>query len=222
MKLYHLHAKGNHDELWHEGSEIVVDDRFQNGVFDNAADFSTFDLVEKYNKLIDIYNAWLLSNDYPDLKGNNRINIEQLLMFHNFTNKEEQLKLRMAAYDIIRKANEFKREMALENYRKDFISERPSRFHSVFLTDEKNIDYWAPRINGDEIEVFSVDAEEPFLTNEQLLPAETLNYGEAYILANRYWNPMIKPSIADSNEYLANGIVRVRTKVGEIKRNKVR
>ena len=44
------------------------------------------------------------------------------------------------SYRISFNANSFKRETVLENYRKDNASTKPSRLHSIYLTDEKGIE----------------------------------------------------------------------------------
>lgn len=113
----------------------------------------------------------------------------------------------------------FKREMALENYRKENVPKLPSRLNCVYATTEEGISYWKNNLVDNDLEVFEIDVEnEPFETNEQLLPRETLSYMGIYNSAYHYWNPNIKSKMKQTNEYLVQGRVKILKKVGEINR----
>ena len=40
MDLYHLHIKNKYDEIWQEGNEITVNDRFKNGILESINSFN--------------------------------------------------------------------------------------------------------------------------------------------------------------------------------------
>ena len=118
------------------------------------------------------------------------------------------------AYQISFRSNEFKRENALENFRLNKFSNLPSRLHSVYLTDEKGIDTWIEKFGNAKLTLYRVEAEGTiFKTNEQLIPDERLTYQEAYDASYRYWNPNFKKVPENTNEYLAQGKIKVLEKI---------
>jgi len=118
------------------------------------------------------------------------------------------------AFRISFNANYFKRESALENYRKDKVSMLPSRLHSVYLTDEKGIDAWIEKLAVENIELFRVVAEgNIFKTSEIFIPDETLSYEKTYDAAYDYWHPNFKKAPDDANEYLVQGKIKVLEKI---------
>lgn len=46
------------------------------------------------------------------------------------------------------KASVFKREMAMENFRKDYFDRLPGRLHCLYATTERGIKYWKPRFRS--------------------------------------------------------------------------
>ena len=48
----------------------------------------------------------------------------------------------------------FKRETALENYRKNNFNFLPSRLHSIYLTDEKGVSYWIDALDAKDYDLF--------------------------------------------------------------------
>jgi len=194
MELYHIHKIGDHDKFWYENSLILVKENFKNTMYRRYQDFSTAIPVE----------------------GGGSINIYDLiLMLHNNQIDQETIKTIIDySYRISFNANSFKRETALENYRKDNVSIKPSRLHSIYLTDEKGIDAWKIKLGVKDIELFRVEAEgNIFKTNEYFIPDETSSYEKAYEQSYYYWNPNFKKAPSDSNEYLVQGKVKVLEKI---------
>lgn len=112
------------------------------------------------------------------------------------------------------RSNEFKRENSLENFRLNKFSNLPSRLHSVYLTDEKGIDTWIEKFGNAKLTLYRVEEEGTiFKTNEQLIPDERLTYQEAYDAFYRYWNPNFKKVPENTNEYLAQGKIKVLEKI---------
>ena len=110
--------------------------------------------------------------------------------------------------------NMFKRETALENYRKDNVSTLPSRLHTIYLTDEKGVDYWVNALQTNNYKLYRVEASgEIFKTNEQLIPDEELSYKDVYESAYNYWHPNFKHVPDYTNEYLVKGKVKVLEKI---------
>jgi len=195
MELYHIHKIGDHDKFWYENSLILVKENFKNTMYKRYQDFSTALPIEGGGS-INLYDFIMM------LKYNNQMTPE---MIHSIIDY---------SYRISFNANSFKRETVLENYRKDNAFTKPSRLHSIYLTDEKGIESWITKIGVEDIELFRVEAEgNIFKTNEYFIPDETLSYEKAYEQSYYYWNPNFKKAPIDSNEYLVQGKVKVLEKI---------
>ena len=161
MELYHIHKIGDHDKFWYENSLILVKENFKNTMYRRYQDFTTALPIEGGGK-INLYDLILMLHS-------NKINSETIQSIIDYS------------YRISFNANSFKRETALENYRKDNTSTKPSRLHSIYLTDEKGIEAWITKLGVENIELFRVEAEgNIFKTNEYFIPDETLSYEKEY------------------------------------------
>ena len=110
------------------------------------------------------------------------------------------------------------REMAMEEYRKENCINLPSRLHSLYACSEEGIDFWATQIRDNDVDIYRIDVfDEPFLSNEALLPAEELCYGDKVKASYKYFKPNKKDLNPITNEYLVQGKVKVLEKVKEIK-----
>ena len=124
------------------------------------------------------------------------------------------MKIIEEAYRVSFRANEFKRESALENFRVNNNYMYPSRLHSMYLTDEKGILEWSKKFGRSNLELYRVEIEgDIFKTSEFFIPDETLPYDKFYEKSYYYWNPNFKKAPEDSNEYLAQGKVLIKEKI---------
>lgn len=199
MELYHIHKIGKYDKIWKEKKEIIISENFKNGMLKRQNDFC-LRIDTPYGNPINIHDYMTMV--LQSIKNGEEISKEEL---------EEILSL---AYHASYYGNMFKREAALEDYRKDNRKNLPSRLHSIYFTDEKGIDYWINALNAARYELYRVEVEgNIFKTNEQLLPNETLSYIDAYNNAYNYWNPNFKKVPDCTNEYLVQGKVKVLEKI---------
>lgn len=193
MELYHIHKHGKYDSLWEKKKELIVTDNFKNLMCERYTNYST---------AINLSDQIVNFHDYLTLllySINNGIKIP----------KEELEELIASSYDMSYYGNMFKRETALENYRRDNVSSLPSRLHSVYLTDEKGIDYWISTLQTDDYSLYRVEATgNIFKTNEQLMPIETLSYKDTYDSAYNYWHPNFRKVPDYTNEYLVQGKIK--------------
>ena len=219
MEYYHLHTKGNKDYLWKEHSEFVVDQKWNNRIYKRCANFTTSVKSSNYPELTEIINYLLCIGGYSQIED--LVNIKDLLnvCISHGTDKKTLKRLLKDSLVAMNNANIFKREMALEAYRKDNTPTLPSRMHSLYVTTKDGVDYWQSLLIDGDLDVYKLDiAEEPFIGNEQLLPSEELSYQDTYKQAAKYWHPKLKKVNPLYNEYLVQGRVRVLKKVLEIKR----
>ena len=195
MELYHIHANNNHDRMWHEKAVINIKETFK-------------------NKLYERYNGFTTAIPIEDV-GN--VNLYDLILQVCHMGKiDEQLtnELIQYAYKVSYYASCFKRETAMENYRKDKGYKYPSRLHSVYLTDEAGIDAWMQKLGKQDLQLFRVLVEgNIFKTNEIFIPDETLPYSVAYSDSYHYWNPNFRIAPKDSNEYLVQGKIKILEKI---------
>ena len=112
-------------------------------------------------------------------------------------------------------ASVFKRELALENFRKYFAQSLPSRLDCLYVTTEQSVNYWRNQLLDGDLDVFRIATmDEPFKTKEKFIPNESLNYEEMYNSSLKYWKPKLK----NASEYLIQGKVKILEKVEEIKK----
>ena len=143
------------------------------------------------------------------------------IIYSNNIDKYELLLLLGKAHDIIYYSNMFKRETAMDNFRKDNCNKLPSRLHSIYLTDEKSLDNWIDKLtrNGEDFDLFRVEAlGNIFKTSEELIPIEVNSYEQVYNDSYNYWHPNFKKVDDKSNEYLVQGKVKVLEKINHTKK----
>lgn len=195
MELYRIQKSKEDSNLWKEKNTIEINEDFQNIIYKSMQDFTTSVEIEegKFINLGDLIKI-LASTRQLDRKTKNEL-IEY-------------------AHTVVSNAEVFKRENALEAYRKLRAAIRPSRLHSVHLTDENGIEYWAHKLGNEEIELFRVSVEgNIFKTSPLLLPDKTLSYEKTIEQAYSYWYPEFSKIPNDANEYLVQGKIKVLEKI---------
>lgn len=217
MELYHLHLLGNHDRLYKEKSEFVVDkDKFNNRIYDRIYNMNSTVEISKYQRLVNILNNLCMQNGMPPF--NDRISLGEIIemILRIESTDKELLSVLMDAKDIIFAESINMREMAMEEYRKENCINLPSRLHSLYACSEEGLDFWVSRIFDTDVDIYRIEVyDEPFLSNEQLLPSESLPYGEKIKQSYKYFHPKNKDLIPVTNEYLIQGKVKILEKVGE-------
>ena len=199
QELFHIHKIEGNNKLWKVNKEIKIDEKFKNK------------MLKRYNSFTTMMN----------IEDEENINIHDFLIgvltsLENGGNipKEALKEILALAYQASFYGNMFKRETALENYRKDNTQFLPSRLHTIYLTDEKGIDYWIKALEADKYDLYRVEASgEIFKTNEQLIPDERLSYIDAYESAYNYWYPNFNKVPDNTNEYLVKGKIKVLEKI---------
>lgn len=218
MELYHLHLLGNHDNLYKPNKEFIVDpEKFNNRIYRRIYDMNATVETSDYKLIVNEINTVLAK--YGIGGFDDRINpgeiLEYVLQFGcpdvEFINLLKQIK------DILLAQGINMREMAMEEYRRNNCPTLPSRQHSLFACSEEGINFWLSQIRDNSLEVFSIDVdEEPFVSNESLLPYDVLSYGEKIKASYSYFHPKKKDLVDETNEYLVQGRVRIKEKICEV------
>ncbi len=116
-KLYHIHRKGNFDDLWQVGNTLIVDDNFES--FFHVKDCEDNENIRKvFGENYDIDHLILIT---------------EKAILENMTEKIKMIDLKRFLEDLYF----MRREQALEEGRKLYAPNAPSRNHSLFLTDRK-------------------------------------------------------------------------------------
>ena len=195
QELYHFHKAGCYDHFWRVGNTINVSIDFKSSTYKRFCDFTTASSTFTKDKanLQDVINYYFESGEI---------------------NGKIAMKIIEEAYRVSFRANEFKRESALENFRVNNNYMYPSRLHSMYLTDEKGILEWSKKFGRSNLELYRVEIEgNIFKTSEFFIPDETLPYDKFYEKSYYYWNPNFKKAPEDSNEYLVQGKVLIKEKI---------
>lgn len=102
------------------------------------------------------------------------------------------------------------REKSLEEVRKEKYSNLPSRFHSIWVCDKENLDFWLEKINVDS-SIFKVLLNgELFKSSDSFLPNDGETIYNQKIQAETYWNPIFKEEVEErGSEYLFQGKVKI-------------
>ena len=125
--MYHYHNKDIYSDIWQVGNEITIDDNFMSNFCMEMQNFST--AIEAYNE----DNEKVLSSFDKILEG--------YLDKDRYKNLSDELiyKLLKEAAGIIRNTNLCHREYMLERYRRFNCPNLPSRYHSIWVADEKSL-----------------------------------------------------------------------------------
>lgn len=207
MELYHIHLLGNKDKLYKEKKEININpSTFNNRLYNKTINTSFSIPIEKYKKLAMLYNNTLFLRGFSPCTD--RVNIQELIPFIDVL--ENPSEFYRDLHEILFNASIAKREISLENFRKEYASDKPSRLHSMYACDENGLELWKNVIGSNKYEIFRINPiDEPFRTNEGLLPKEETSYIDSYNSSNRYFNPKSSDLNKPNDEYLIQGKVKL-------------
>lgn len=194
--MYHYHTIGKFDDAWQVGREIIVDDNSQN----------------KFYKLMSEFNVGVDCSP-----PGSRISFDRILDYYLDEDKLSKLELsyvrkllRQSAL-IIHNTVIYNREVALEKYREQNCPNLPSRFHSIWLADERSLEFWHKQLCENKLVLFKVKVTgNLFKSCDSFIPTNELTISEMNNMAYRYWNPTFQTKEEEEKaEYLFQGKVKV-------------
>lgn len=208
MELYHVHSKTIYDSKYTINNIMNIDNNYNSIMNKRHNSFNQLIKVQDTNDLKTINFFEFIASFLDETNNMTSLTPYDLEMIKNII---------LNSYHQTFNAYFFLREEALENYRKDYYNNLPSRLHSMYLCDQNSLEYWLNILseNGkNEVEVYKVLASgNIFKTNEQLLPDPKSNFQETYNLASNYWNPDFTKVPDFTNEYLVQGQVKILEKI---------
>jgi len=192
-EMYHIHTSNKYDELWVPGNTIVVDDSFKSH-FRKMFEMTMIGILNPSDELvpIDVIMKEYLKRDDITLEQYKELIDMAAEIIHNMSLKE--------------------RENTLELVRQQKFPHLPSRNSSIWLTDEKDLEYWQEQL-GEQQEIFKVSATgNLFKTTARLLPSRKTIQPEMYNQAIMYWEAKdIKED--DNIEYLFQGKLKLLERI---------
>ena len=194
--MYHYHQLGIHDDIWQPGNILIVDNNFDSNLSGILKKFGT-DVIttdqsrQSFDRIIKYY----IENMNPD--------------------SEMLIRLLTEARGIIRNTNLYKREFALEEYRKIHYPHLPSRKHSIWMADEKQLEFWKTQFRKSELELFRISVTgNLFKSSDKFIPDDELNIEESIQASERYWNPIFTTEEEENKaEFLFQGKVKILEKI---------
>ena len=186
--FYHFHRIGKYDQKWILGNTLEVDKNFVSDFYENILLRDQI-LKERYQDydIDEVVKALEMMERTKDIGYNS---------YHKFSSN-------MNGYYM------FRRELALEEGRKLYNSEAPSRLHAIYLSDEDSLYHWAQYI-GICSSLFEVEVEgDIFVSSDFLFPDIKAPFEEQVISSKEYWQPK-KLMKTSPKEYLVQGKIRIK------------
>lgn len=188
-EIFHIHRKENFDEIWKPENRITIDDKFNSVFYSQLQEFDRI-LIERYSDYdIDYVIAMMEEMLHKELVQEDYL--------EEFKKLQKQFKL-------------LRRENALEEGRKLYNPTAPSRMHSIFLTFQDGVGYWANQVGNNNYQVFSMDIlnGNMFISSDGYFPDQDLMYDIQVEKSEYYWQPK-KKELTLNNEILFQGSVRI-------------
>lgn len=184
-KLYHIHRKSNIDKLWQTGSCILIDNNFQSIYFRKLTIYDS-ELKKRYGRNYDI--------DFI-------IAMMEEMHFKGMLNEEETV--------VLKRLKILRREQALEEGRKLYNPTAPVRFHSIYLTDKDDLEYWKNSVGDNCFEEHLLEVSgNLFKSSDTLFPDEGLMLDKQIEQSESYWKPS-ESNLLLRKEYLFQGRARI-------------
>ncbi len=126
--------------------------------------------------------------------------IEEML-FKEMLSKEEKI--------ILNRLKVLRREQALEEGRRLYNPGAPQRFHSIYLTDKDDLDYWKKCVGDNCFETYLLEISgNLFKSSDTLFPDENLMLDRQIEQSKSYWKPSERQLIL-RKEYLFQGKAQI-------------
>jgi len=182
-ELYHVHRKGIKDELWYQGNALLIDDSF-NTIF--------------YERIQEDEEA--LKAKYGDYDIDLIIKYMERLKIMEFSDKDFERRFNI----FLNQLYFLRREKALEMGRLIYKSDAPSRYHSLYLSNESDLSHWQQIVGKKLYDSYLLELDgKIFETSDELFPRTDLPLEAQIEEARKYWQPNLKRT--RHKEYLFQG-----------------
>ena len=193
--LYHVHRIGNMDDFWQNESTITIGNNFESILYTGLLEDENV-LIQRYGN----YDIDYIIKTMEDMKSNHFVEDDMQDQFDQILNR----------YYFLR------REKALEEGRKIFCPNAPSRLHSIFLTDQLNLYYWKKLVGDHSFKVFLLELEgNLFVSSDKYFPSPKLTFNLQVEKSKEYWKPKIK-KLTPHKEFIFQGEGKIIQSIKEI------
>lgn len=195
-EMYHFNRANSRKDIWQVGNIFEMQEDFISDFYNRAFHFkpvvnTSSGELQAFSRIIDDY-----------------LEEEQ--------EKETYINMLKDASILLKGFSLQKQELILEQARKEINSELPSRKNSIWLCDEKGMEFWKQELNKKDsfMKLFKVNVTgNLFKTSDIYIPNNDTDIIEAYEQAKKYWNPDYNNLDEERVEYLFNGKVKVLEKI---------
>ena len=213
-KMYHIHKIGKYDEIWQENNEIEVDDNYNSNFIYNILDIPA-GVKLKNEKVIPV-------NDFIEEILKQMDTKEKILQLKNLSDEEFLRKgdyLYRTLYDSSVRLKNLalkNREESLEEVRKEKYPNLPSRYHSIWVCDKKQLEFWKKQLKEKSIIYEVLLNGNLFKSSDVFLPTDGEYKENQKKEAYTYWNPIFKIEEEEQKaEYIFQGKVKVLKKIND-------
>jgi Protein of unknown function (DUF2441) len=186
--FYHIQKKGIY------GNEWTVENKFYWNSRPNKFIETLFGMdlrIPYQNKMVPYRQAYK-KNFNGFIKRDNA----ELINFFNFANFA------------LNRNSMMLRELILENYRKDNFPELPSRYNSIWVCKENNLDYWIKALQINDYNIFQLKLTGVMhISTEKSLYSDVLNVHQYQELAKKYWSQ--EQGWENDSEGLFDGLIEI-------------
>ncbi len=197
--MYHFN-NGIYSDIWQVGNDIdTTDKNFISNFYNFILNFSTSICVNNDDKK-ELLPLEVLIDKY--LKEN--------------YDKQAYIELLEIASGFLKNFELSKRELVLEEYRKKYYPNLPSRKKCIWLCETKQLLYWKNKldIESKKGSLFKVSVTgNLFKSSDQFLPNKEMSILQIYENAKKYWDPDFSVIDEKKIEYLFDGRVKILQKI---------
>lgn len=195
-EMYHFNNSDKRKDIWIVGNIIDTAENYVADYWTNGLNFSGKVNVTSggMDPFFEVINSYLKEDQ----------------------DKKMYIKLLNEASRMLRCYSNLQRELVLEEVRKQFYPELPSRKNATYLCDFKQIEHWRDRLTipNKDIDLFKVEVTgNLFKSSDILLPDNSESVNKMFEQAKKYWEADFSNISDDESEYLFTGKIKVLEKI---------
>jgi c-di-AMP phosphodiesterase-like protein len=192
-KMYHFNKSEKRKDIWQVGNQI---DNTENYISDYWSDILDFN--GKVNIITGGTNPFCKVID-------SYLKKEQ--------DQETYIRMLKTASGILKSYSQVQKELVLEEVRKRFYPELPSRKNIIYLCDFNQLEHWKDKLPQNK-DLFKVKVTgNLFKSSDKLLPDDSESINTMFEQAKKYWEADFSNISDDQSEYLFQGKIKVLEKI---------
>jgi hypothetical protein len=198
-EMYHFNNSDRRKNIWIVGSEFDITENYISDYWCNGLNFNgkvkvTSGTSEGMFPFYKVINSYLKEEQ----------------------DKETYIKMLNEASRLLVNYSTLQRELILEEVRKKFYPELPSRKNIIYLCDFNQIEHWKNKLtkSGGNIDLFKVEVTgNLFKSSDILLPDDSESVNTMFEQAKKYWEADLSNISDNQSEYLFQGKVKILKKI---------